>query len=120
MPSPTTMTPSSAPPCSRAPREAGRARWVSQGLDPTYGVHRDSRGASQDVGWVEFFTRPNSFRQYQISAGACGGRETQRPAPDLRPALELAHRELADHLHASRAVVEAGDGGEILAAVVLE
>src|ERR1700724_3696879 len=36
------------------------------------------------------------------------------------PALELAHGELPDHQHAGLAVVEAGDGGEILAAVALE
>src|SRR5262249_32706993 len=36
------------------------------------------------------------------------------------PALELAQSELPDHQHAGRAVVEAGDGGEILAAVLLE
>src|SRR5262245_14154949 len=40
--------------------------------------------------------------------------------PDSHPALELAQSELPDHQHAGRAVVEAGNGGEIRAALLLE
>src|ERR1700754_2093079 len=36
------------------------------------------------------------------------------------PALQLAQHQLADHVHAAVAVVQAGDGGEVFAAGVLE
>src|SRR6185369_14144394 len=38
----------------------------------------------------------------------------------LYPTLKLAQNELADDVHAGIAVVEAGNGGKLLAAVVLE
>ena len=38
----------------------------------------------------------------------------------LYPALKLAQHELADHVHAGLGIVEAGDRGELLAAIVFE
>src|SRR5687767_11577018 len=40
--------------------------------------------------------------------------------PRLKPALQLAQRKLADHGHAQVAVVQAGDGEEIAAAMLFE
>src|SRR4051812_29823829 len=67
-------------------------------------------------GWGIFFRL--SFRG--PSAAREPGMTTRMQPQTLRPALELAFGQLADHLHARRAVVEAGDGRKMLAAIVFE